>query len=196
MLVFDDPVQSMDEEHFKTFATQIIPELLSSGFQVILLTHNDMFAKEVSMAHFESTSYTTMKIWHSKKKGCQLDEGNRRVSERLKIAEKKGEEGDLDQAWYFVRLAIERMYTITYKKYGPPNFNSQAWLDQTADSMWNSGVGDIIERAKPGIGTRLKEILNMTAAGAHDKSPKGFTDLTNAIKDLRPLLPQLRLGDG
>ena len=38
VLIFDDPVQSMDEEHFKTFARDLITEMLSEGFQVILLT--------------------------------------------------------------------------------------------------------------------------------------------------------------
>ena len=36
MLVFDNPVQSMDEEHFKTFAGSVVPHALSLDFQVIL----------------------------------------------------------------------------------------------------------------------------------------------------------------
>lgn len=196
MIVFDDPVQSMDEEHFKTFSTKVIPELLGNGFQVVIFTHNDAFAREISLAHFESTSYTTMRIRHSKKIGCQVEDGNRRVAERLKNAEKLGEEGNFDQAWVYVRLAIERLYVITYKKHGPSTFNPISWIDQTAESMWNSGIGDIIEGKKPGISPRLKEILNMSVAGAHDISAKGNTDLINAIRDLRSLLPLLNLGDG
>ena len=51
MLIFDDPVQSMDEEHFKTFAKDVLNHVLEEGFQVILLTHNDTFAKDVSYYH-------------------------------------------------------------------------------------------------------------------------------------------------
>jgi hypothetical protein len=36
----------------------------------------------------------------------------------------------------------------------------------------------------------------MSASGGHDKPPKGFTDLSNAVSDLRKLLDILCLGNG
>jgi hypothetical protein len=194
MLIFDDPVQSMDEEHFKTFAADMLQHLLDEGFQIILLTHNDTFARDVSYAYIDLEQYVTMHIRHSRRVGCQVDEGNRRVAERLKRAERKGEDGELSEAWRWVRLSLERLYTVVYAKYGPDDFNPLSWLDQAAESMWNGGAGEIIEKTVPGSGVRLKEILDMTVAGAHDKSPKGLTDLTNAIKDVRSLLGKLRVG--
>lgn len=196
ILILDDPVQSMDEEHFKTFAGDMVQHLLDEGFQVILLTHNDTFAREVSFACIDMDQYVTMHIRHSRRTGCQVDEGNRRVAERLKMAERKGENGELSEAWKWIRLSLERLYTVVYTKHGPDDFNPLSWLDQSAEYMWDSGVGQIIEKKAPGSGLRLKEILDMTVAGAHDKSPKGFTDLTNAIKDIRPLLERLRIGAG
>jgi hypothetical protein len=47
MLLFDDPIQSMDDEHTEAFKKVIIRNLLERGFQVILLTHMDNFADEV-----------------------------------------------------------------------------------------------------------------------------------------------------
>jgi len=195
-LILDDPVQSMDEDHFKTFATDILQHLLDEGFQVVLLTHNDTFAREVSFACLDLDCYVTMEIRHSRRSGCQVDEGNRRVSERLRTARRKGEDGELKEAWICIRLSLERLYTVVYKKHGPPGFNPLSWLDQTAESMWNSGVAEIIEGIVPRSGVRLKEILDMALAGAHDKHPKGFTDLDNAIGDIRKLLGPLRVGDG
>jgi hypothetical protein len=55
-------------------------------------------------------------------------------------------------------------------------------------------VGVIIEQKIPGTGKRLKEILGMTVAGAHDKAPNGLTDLRNATRDLRDLLSKLQIG--
>ena len=126
--------------------------------------------------------------------GCQVDEGNRRVAERLKRAERKGEDGELSEAWRWVRLSLERLYTVVYAKYGPDDFNPLSWLDQTAIYMWDNGAGEIIERKVLESGRRLKEILGMAVAGAHDKSPKGLTDLANAINDIRVLLRKLRVG--
>jgi energy-coupling factor transporter ATP-binding protein EcfA2 len=196
VLVLDDPVQSMDEDHFKTFSSGLIKSLLLNDFQVVILTHNDMFAREISYACAELENYVTMQIRHSRRQGCQVDEGNRRVAERLKIAERRAEEGELDKAWLAVRLALERLYTVVNLKYGPKDFNPLTWLDQTAEYMWDNGVGNIIESQIPGSGSRLKEILQMTAAGAHDKSAKGMTDLANAVADIRKLMPKLRIGDG
>lgn len=198
MIILDDPVQSMDEDHFKSFCTELLPALLIGDGQVIILTHNDTFAREVSYAFVDLDDYVTMKVRHSKKEGCVIDEGNRRVAERLKNAEKLSDEGKLEEAWIIIRKAIERLYTVTYIKHGPKKFNPFSWLDQAAEYMWDDrqggGVGSIVEKLAPGMGRRLKEILDMTVSGAHDKSAKGKTDIDNAIKDLKSLISTLKVG--
>ncbi len=196
MLIFDDPVQSMDEEHFKTFARDVLNHVLAEGFQVILLTHNDTFAQDVSYYHQDSPEpeYVTMKVVLNKRRGCNIEEGNRRVSERLKRAEKEIEEGHLEPAWALVRRSIERLYLVTQLKYGPATFDPRSWQDQTADYMWGNGAGEIIEGKVPGSGKELYDILKKTVAGSHDKSPRGETDLRNAIKYTRGILGELHLG--
>lgn len=47
MLLFDDPIQSMDDEHTEAFKKVVIKKLLEQGLQVVLLTHMDNFADEV-----------------------------------------------------------------------------------------------------------------------------------------------------
>lgn len=194
VLIFDDPVQSMDEEHFKTFAQDVLTHVLTEGFQVVLLTHNDMFARDVSHCHYDHPGYVTMSLRLSRREGCVVEEGNRRFSERLKLAEKKIDEGNLTEAWKLIRLAIERLYIVVYTKYGPPDFNPDNWRDQTAEYMWNSGAGAVIEAKAPGIGNKLKDILDMSVAGAHDKPPRGETDLRRSIKLLKSLPGILQVG--
>ena len=70
-----------------------------------------------------------------------IEEGNRRVPERLKMAERKLDEGLFDEAWHYIRLAIERLYTITYAKYAPTKFDPASWQNHTAEDMWNKGAG-------------------------------------------------------
>ncbi len=119
MLIFDDPVQSMYEEHFKTFAKDVLTHVLGEGFQVILFTHNEIFAKDVSYYHSDrpEPEYITMKILLNKRKGCLVEEGNRRVYERLRRAEKDTDDGHYDQAWVSIRRSLERLYVITKMKY-------------------------------------------------------------------------------
>lgn len=201
VLIFDDPVQSMDEEHFKTFASDLLGHLLEEGFQVIILTHNDTFARNVSFAHYDTENYATLTVRHSKRKGCQIEEGNRRIKERLKLAEKSADEGSLETGWLMLRLCLERLYIVTYQKYGPQKFKPESWADQTVEYMRKARVGngdnveEIIEEKSPGSRQRLKEILAMTAAGAHDKSPQGVTDLLRAKKDVDELTSTLKIVD-
>ena len=194
ILVLDDPVQSMDEEHFKTFARDLIQNVLNQGFQLILLTHNEAFARDVSHFHYDNSSYVTMSIRHSRSEGSIVEEGNRRVAERLKLAEYKLDQGLFREAWSYIRLALERLYTISYTKYGPTSFKPESWQHQTAEYMWNSGAGDIILSKLPDSGSRLKDILDMTASGAHDTSSSGETDIRDSLTYLRGTLSALMVG--
>jgi hypothetical protein len=196
ILIFDDPVQSMDEEHFKTFAKDVLNQVLAEGFQVIVLTHNDTFAKDVSYYHRErpESEYVTLRVLLNKKKGCSVEEGNRRVSERLRRAEKEADDGHLGPGWIMIRLALERCYLLTQMKFGPNAFDPRSWQDQTAEYMWSSGVDKIMESRIPGSGKELRDILARTAGGGHDKAAYGETDLRNAVKYIKNTVLQLGLG--
>ena len=194
VLIFDDPVQSMDEEHFKTFARDLIPQMLDDGFQVVLLTHNDIFARDVSHYHLDRTNYVTLSIRLSRREGSVVEEGNRRVPERLKWAERKANEGLFDEAWTCIRLAIERLYTITYWKHGPSKSDPASWQNLTAEDMWQKGAGQVILSMLPDSNMRFKEILDMTAAGSHDKAARGETEIRKSLKFLRQALQKLRVG--
>ena len=196
LLIFDDPVQSMDDDHFKTFARDVLTPILDEGRQVIIFTHNETFARDVSHWHYERSDYVTLKVRMSQRDGCIVDEGNRRFSERLRNAEKLANEGHLKESWIPVRLAVERLYTLTKIKHGPSNFVPDSWKDQPAEYMWSGGgVGCIITGIDAKAGKRLKEILVMTAGGSHDKGEFGFTDLRGAIKFLRDLGSSLKVSD-
>lgn len=194
VVIFDDPVQSMDEDHFRTFAGRFLRTLIDEGRQVIVLTHNQTFEKCLSFEHAEDERYVTLNMSHTRRKGCRLEEGNRRVAERLYRAEKKVEEGDLVSAWNWIRQAIERLYTVLWMKHGPEGFDPMSWSSATADEMWNAGVGGHVISRDPEIARQLKLYLDLTVGGAHDAERAGETDARNAIQLLRRLLNDWRLG--
>ena len=196
LLIFDDPVQSMDEDHFKTFARDVLPPILDEGRQTILLTHNETFARDISHWHYERSKYVTLKVRMSQEDGCLVDECNRRFSERLRNAEKLAKEGKNNESWILVRLAIERLYTVTKIKYGSSDFDPDSWKNQTAEYMWgDGGVGAIITKMDTEAGKRLREILTMTSGGAHDKEAPGLTELKKATKYLRYIGAELKVSD-
>ena len=60
LLIFNDPVQSMDAEHFDSFSSGLLPGLLAAGNQVLILTHSETFARKISHAHFMHESFATI----------------------------------------------------------------------------------------------------------------------------------------
>jgi hypothetical protein len=184
----------MDEEHYRSLAGGLLGALRDDGLQVIVLTHSDQFARDVSHAHFTTDRYVTLGTRYSRRKGCVVDEGNRRVTERLRQAERLGEEGDLDKAWIRVRTAIERLYLVVRLK-NDADFDPESWRSASAEEMWNQGVFEFVDAVDPAAGARLKDILALTAGGAHDKKSRGQTDLNEALRFIRTLLNPLRVGE-
>jgi hypothetical protein len=195
VLIFDDPVQSMDEDHYRSFAGSFLASLVTNGHQVIVLTHSDVFARDIADHHYSQPGFATLRTRASRRHGCQVDEGNRRVAERLNLAEALADEGRFQDAWKTIRLALERLYVLAHTA-STPGFDPRTWRNQTAEFMWENGAGDAIQRAVPECGMRLRNILTFTAAGAHDASPRGLTDIRDATAFLKSLLTPLRLGSG
>ena len=46
-LLFDDPIQSLDDEHTQSFKKDVIGKLRRNGYQVFVLTHMDPFANDL-----------------------------------------------------------------------------------------------------------------------------------------------------
>ena len=195
LLIFDDPVQSMDEEHFRSFAVGLLPSLLDRGCQVVILTHSDSFARSIHDNHYAREAYATLESRASRRKGCYVLEGSRRVSERLKNARKLAEDGDLQGGWRLVRLAIERLYTLAYAR-ANPSFDPESWRNLAAEDMWERGIAELVAKKAPDMSKRLKEILRATVAGAHDKAATSETELLDATKNLAVLLNSPRVGAG
>jgi hypothetical protein len=193
--ILDDPVQSMDEDHYLSLSGPLTETLIGHGFQVIILTHSDQFARDLAEAHYKRDSFLTLRSRATKRDGVVVEEGNRRVVERLKNAERFAENADLGGAWIRIRLALERLYLLAYLR-ANPKFNPRSWRSQTGEQMWADGAGAVIEKAVPGSGEKLKSILKRTAAGAHEGLPRGAKDLRDASQFIRSLLTPLQIGDG
>ena len=195
VLVFDDPVQSMDDDHFKSFAGDVLSYLCDNGFQVIVLTHNDDFAQDVTLSHSDRESRLSMKIQHTSKRGISVNEGNRSVSGRLNTSLAYWEDGEYDAAWVRLRTAIERQYMLIRMKRGTQPFEWRKWKTLSAEKMWKRCVKNLVLPLFPDIARRLSTIVFMTGGGAHIRQADGETDFRSAVDVIKDLQSKIKVGD-
>jgi hypothetical protein len=50
-VLFDDPIQSMDDEHTESFKNQVIRKLLNQNFQIVILTHMQSVANSIEQLY-------------------------------------------------------------------------------------------------------------------------------------------------
>ena len=104
------------------------------------------------------------------------------------------EQGEKDSSWVNIRCAIERQFTLAYIKYGPQNFEPATWENISAQDMWKKGARDVVLEIVPDCEKRLKDILEMTADGAHVTAAYGRNEIKRSIKFLKKLNFDLRAG--
>lgn len=195
VLIFDDPVQSMDEDHFHTFASDLLCHLLDGGFQVLVLTHNDTFARWVSTEHRQREDFTSLKITFSRERGSSVDLGHRRLKERLAKVDRALQKGDLDTGWLELRRGIERLLTVLRADHHDCGVKDHKWQTFTAGQMFAQGAGEIVRTKAPKLADQLHTAIDMAAAGAHDAAVNGPTDLQNALALVRKIANQFGIKD-
>ena len=194
-LVFDDPVQSMDDDHYNSFADGLLSHLRDCGFQVIVLTHNEDFAEAVDCWNSNPNNRIALEIKHTPNKGINVYEGHRSVSGLVSKSLANWNDGEYKPAWTDVRLAIERLFILIRTQHGQKRFNRKKWKKFTAKEMWNDSVKDLVIPVLPHIARQMSAIVDWTAGGAHIKRAEGETNFRWAIDTIRELQCKMDVGD-
>jgi hypothetical protein len=193
MIIFDDPVQSMDDDHFKTFAESFIELIISKGFQILIFTHNYNFAELITNKFEKNKEYLHLCVKNSKRIGCRIDTGNRKVLDRLKIAVEYAEDENYDEAWTWIRLAQERFYKLILMIILGDNYKIKSYIKASSEEMWKSGVGDHIKKESPESAQKLGAMTTLMHAGPHDRQPNQYTDIINAVSEFKEILKVFKL---
>ncbi len=195
ILVFDDPVQSMDDAHFNSFGDAVLSHLCDYGFQVIILTHNDDFDQGMNYFHSDHENRISMEIKHTRNNGISVNEGNRSVSGLLNMGLSYWEDGEYKTAWVCLRTAIERLYVLIRIKHGPQPFEWRKWKRHSAERMWKEYIKGFLLSCLPNIARRMRRIVDMTAGGAHIRPAHDITDFRLAADVIRDLQCKTEVGD-
>lgn len=192
LIVMDDPVQSMDEEHYKTFSDKFINDLLQNNYQVIILTHNQTFKKcIIKYQDFkENTNFITYKIDCSKKSGCTLSVGEDIIGNLFYKAFNDLENDSTDHISDYIRKILEILYKIIAVRY--KGAKPDKLEDQTAESLWNTYVSSVIKSTI--CGQQLKDLLITanSSVSAHDANILTITDAKNSVDKLHNVVAQIK----
>jgi hypothetical protein len=163
-IVFDDPVQSMDADHTIRFQTDLIGELLSQGFQVIVLSHLRTFTEELKKHHVMGMDYQyEFASYHREgprvlERGPQLEE----YLKEVKLLRKGGAEKRII-AMHLMRKALERMCKMIYTN------QTGKTLPKRYESMTSSQLKEIVKETIPveEFG-KINQILRYGDPASHD----------------------------
>jgi len=111
MLLFDDPIQSMDDEHTETFKLEVLRKLLDEGFQVVLLTHLDNFAEGVEKLYRSSAEAALYRMQTYEESGPVIEFKGpelRRLLDEVRRNKDSDNEGFRKQATQALRKFEER----------------------------------------------------------------------------------------
>ncbi|MBL0848797.1 MAG: hypothetical protein EU981_01665 [Candidatus Liberibacter ctenarytainae] len=124
-IVFDDPIQSMDDTHTESFIKKVIPKLIDDhNKQVIVLSHTTKFTNRLNKLYDSSLYHFT----DYGSQGPKLIPATSLNNDIQKIKDlNEGSEDDRKSAHRELRLLIEKfihkLYFVKNKKLLPPKYN-------------------------------------------------------------------------
>lgn len=136
MLLFDDPIQSMDDEHTESFKKTIVKDLLDRGLQVIVLTHMDNFAEDMEKLYRSSVDTVLYRMHSYSRSGPSViwkGPEIRSLLEEVRRNKDSENEGFRKQAVQALRQFVERfvkdLYTAETGKAVSKRFRDKNWAD-------------------------------------------------------------------
>ncbi|PWT98974.1 MAG: hypothetical protein C5B51_28100 [Terriglobia bacterium] len=175
MLLIDDPIQSMDDDHIETFKMVVLKELLDRGFQVIVLTHMDNFADDLEKRYRASANAVLYRFEGYTKSGPSIASAGPEILRLLGDIRRNKDstnEGFRKQANIDLRKFVERFTKDAYSaETGKPV--SKAY----EDTRW-AELKKLLRHCKK-FDSADEPILE----GTHDFTSKHLhTDATAAVK--------------
>ena len=115
-LLFDDPIQSLDDEHTQSFKKDAIGKLRRNGYQVFVLTHMDPFANDLERL-YRSDGAILYKMLSYGVSGPSIELGGPEIVGFLNVIRRNKDsanEGYRKQATQDLRQFVERFIKDFY----------------------------------------------------------------------------------
>jgi len=169
-IVIDDPVQSMDEKHSRRF-TDIVKEILSMEYQVILLSHQMDIINMLHNSFQDSPDFGFLEISKYDKSGPIIQEKIPPFNQYLKQAKKfrKGNATCRAASFNFLRKATERLKKEVFMKGKKTNLPKR-YENLDVSKMEKLLVDSAIPTYKD-IG-KMRETIKFSAPASHDDMSK------------------------
>lgn len=190
-IIFDDPVQSMDRNHFNTFASKIIGYLRDKELQLFIFTHNYEFGNGLKLINEFDFAAKSFETQCTTPKGVLLNPSENFVPTQCNLIDKFLSEGNEEIAKKIIRKTIERFYKgliIKLNHYENSPNHISGISSMTIEDMWATDLeSKLIEKYSKEI-LQLKSILNLANKSSHDGQGPSHQDICDAFEDLKKIM--------
>jgi hypothetical protein len=135
-ILFDDPVQSMDEGHTEAFKIEVMEKLLKAKRQVILFTHLDNFAHDIDTRHRPHCELYRLNFLGHSEHGPEIEEVFPRIENLLAEARSKMEASNeayraisVEYLRRFVERFIKDLWVVQTRKGISRRYQKATWSD-------------------------------------------------------------------
>ena len=189
--IMDDPLQSMDDNHFELFASDFLNYILLTNNQLILFTHSQSVVNKIKARHQFNPYITEYKVECTKRKGVVYSLSDNYITNVIENIEKliaDGRSAQIEEACTKMRSKIlEQLYKYLCINYC--NIPKASVGNATIEEMLRLGLGDYFRTHLPDFVDGLAEIQTFlnASSGVHDgidRTPEHVQRMFNQLKEI------------
>lgn len=192
-VVLDDPIQASDEEHRYTFIRSVPAALLSAGRQVIILSHDQLLAKDLQDLYAHAAPTRIQIVLNTPQAGSTLIVLRDSIEIQLTRAHNLTQDAGVDsrrRASQLVRTEAERfckrVMVMARRSAGGATALLSDYDGQTLDALV-SAAAPALSR-DPADSGKLRVMARTLNPGSHDDGAPTVPGLRACIGDLRRLV--------
>ncbi|MFA7658303.1 MAG: hypothetical protein WCY19_02605 [Candidatus Gastranaerophilaceae bacterium] len=193
-VIFDDPVQSMDREHFNRFANKIIDYLNNINIQIFIFTHNYEFGNTIKLINEFGFNSKAFDVECKPSTGVVCNLSKHFLPTQCKLIGDYLDDNNVSKVKEIIRDTVERFYKALIIKFN--NWQNEpkriaAVSSQGLESMWGSQLSEKLNNKYGNEIINLKSICALSNDASHDKEEPTYQDFCDAFSELKNTIDKI-----
>lgn len=197
-IIFDDPVQSMDREHFNRFANKIIDYLNNINIQIFIFTHNYEFGNTIKLINEFGFTSKAFDVECKPSTGVVCNLSKHFLPTQCKLIGDYLDDNNTSYVKEIIRDTVERFYKaliIKFNNWQNDTKRIAAVSSQTIESLWGSQLAERLNSKYGNEIINLKSICVLANDSSHDKEEPTYQDFCDAFSELKNTINKILIDE-